>query len=244
MKTPSASAIAERQPARPRRAGRLAAADDAAMRGHQRAPHDHQQRDAHGREHRPPPRQRQQKEDVPVEQRRGPARHDLAGRRNTGCPRRRRRSPRSRVALATFGRRACRSSPASRASRPRARARRSRARRGSATDSAGRAGRDRPAREGSRRTAASTQAIATAKATTSIHRARSDDAAMHRTCLRDAAADTRRSSPARTCRMRSSTRSITSSGVDVPAVIPTVCASRNHSGARSASVWTWWTREQ
>ena len=45
-------------------------------------------------------------------------------------------------------------------------------------------------------------------------------------------------------RIRPSTRSMTASGVDVPAVMPTVCASRNHAGLRSASVWTWWTREQ
>ena len=38
--------------------------------------------------------------------------------------------------------------------------------------------------------------------------------------------------------IRASTRSMTSSGVDVPAVMPTVPAATNHSGSRSASVWT------
>src|SRR5204862_4423887 len=45
-------------------------------------------------------------------------------------------------------------------------------------------------------------------------------------------------------RIRDSTRSTTSSGVDVPAVRPTVPASRNQSAHRSASAWTWWTRAQ
>src|SRR5204863_232925 len=45
-------------------------------------------------------------------------------------------------------------------------------------------------------------------------------------------------------RIRDSTRSTTSSGVDVPAVRPTVPASWNQSAHRSASAWTWWTRAQ
>ena len=45
------------------------------MLGDQGAPHDHQQRDAEGREHGSPPGQRQQEEDVPIEQRPRPAAH-------------------------------------------------------------------------------------------------------------------------------------------------------------------------
>jgi len=45
-------------------------------------------------------------------------------------------------------------------------------------------------------------------------------------------------------RMRASTRSTTSSGVDVPAVSPTVPAPWNQSADRSASDCTWWTRAQ
>ena len=40
-----------------------------------------------------------------------------------------------------------------------------------------------------------------------------------------------------TARIHSSTRSTISSGVDVPAVMPTVLAVRNQSGSRSVSVW-------
>ena len=39
-------------------------------------------------------------------------------------------------------------------------------------------------------------------------------------------------------RMRASTRSMTSSGVEVPAVSPTTVAASNHSGRTSASVCT------
>src|SRR6185436_8763468 len=41
-----------------------------------------------------------------------------------------------------------------------------------------------------------------------------------------------------TCRIRASTRSMTASGVDVPAVSPTTLARSNHSGRTSASVCT------
>ena len=43
---------------------------------------------------------------------------------------------------------------------------------------------------------------------------------------------------ASTWRMRASTRSMTSSGVEVPAVSPTTVAASNHSGRTSASVCT------
>ena len=43
---------------------------------------------------------------------------------------------------------------------------------------------------------------------------------------------------ASTCRIRTSTRSMTSSGVEVPAVSPTIFAASNHSGRTSASVST------
>ena len=42
-------------------------------------------------------------------------------------------------------------------------------------------------------------------------------------------------------RIRCSIRSMTASGVDVPAVMPTVPAAANHSRRRSNSVSTWWT---
>ncbi len=49
---------------------------------------------------------------------------------------------------------------------------------------------------------------------------------------------------ASTSRMRASTRSMTSSGVEVPAVSPTTVPASNHSGRMSASVSTWCTRAQ
>src|SRR6185295_1988445 len=59
----------------------------------------------------------------------------------------------------------------------------------------------------------------------------------HWTCSAEASAEARVEAMTRR-RIRASTRSMTSSGVDVPAVSPTMFAASNHSGLTSASVST------